>query len=170
METAKAKLTVLFDPPFWIGLFERERAGRYEACRVVFGGEPQDAQVYDLVLRRFHALRFSPAQPSVPRERREKHRSRNDSHAGPGTKAQRALSAQRELCRTQRQAESRQRRQAEQQVPQARRLPEERPERQVPWARKEQPAESECWAEAEYRPEWRGEVDYSYRKNNCAER
>ena len=23
-----------------------------------------------------------------------------------------------------------------------------------PWARKEQPAESECWAEAEYRPEW----------------
>ena len=26
METAKAKLTVLFDPPFWIGLFERERA------------------------------------------------------------------------------------------------------------------------------------------------
>ena len=36
--------------------------------------------------------------------------------------------------------------------------------------RKEQPAESECWAEAEYRPEWRGEVDYSYRKNNCAER
>ncbi len=107
-------LTVYFEDPFWVGVFEREEAGRYSACRVVFGGEPQDAQVYDLVLRRFHALRFSPAQPSLPRERREKHRSRNDSHAGPGTKAQRALSAQRELCRTQRQAESRQRRQAEQ--------------------------------------------------------
>lgn len=22
METAKAKLTVLFDPPFWVGIFE----------------------------------------------------------------------------------------------------------------------------------------------------
>ena len=37
METGKAKLTVLFDPPFWVGLFEREHGGRYEACRVVFG-------------------------------------------------------------------------------------------------------------------------------------
>ena len=52
METAKAKLTVLFDPPFWIGLFERERAGRYEACRVVFGAEPRDIEVYACILDR----------------------------------------------------------------------------------------------------------------------
>ena len=37
METGKAKLTVLFDPPFWVGLFEREHgaatrpAGWYSA-------------------------------------------------------------------------------------------------------------------------------------------
>ena len=48
--------------------------------------------------------------------------------------------------------------------PQERRRREGQREPPVPWARRERPAESECWAEAEYRPEWRGEVDYSYRK------
>ena len=64
-------LTVYFEDPFWVGVFEREEAGRYSACRVVFGGEPQDAQVYDLVLRRFHALRFSRAQRELCRTQRQ---------------------------------------------------------------------------------------------------
>ena len=45
METAKSKLTVLFDPPFWVGVFERESGGRYEACKLTFGAEPRDAEV-----------------------------------------------------------------------------------------------------------------------------
>lgn len=59
METARAKLTVLFDPPFWVGLFEREGAGGYEACRVVFGPEPRDAEVYAYVLDRYFFRRKS---------------------------------------------------------------------------------------------------------------
>ena len=61
METGKAKLTVLFDPPFWVGLFEREYGGRYEACRVVFGAEPRDIEVYACILDRYDRLAFSPA-------------------------------------------------------------------------------------------------------------
>ena len=64
METAKAKLTVLFDPPFWAGIFERESGGRYEACRVIFGAEPRDFEIYAFVLERYGNLAFSPALPA----------------------------------------------------------------------------------------------------------
>lgn len=71
METAKAKLTVLFDPPFWAGLFEREAGGRYEACKVIFGPEPSDQEVYQYLLDHYQHLEFSPALPSdSPAERR----------------------------------------------------------------------------------------------------
>ena len=63
METAKAKLTVLFDPPFWAGLFEREAGGRYEACKVIFGPEPSDQEVYQYLLDHYQHLEFSPALP-----------------------------------------------------------------------------------------------------------
>ncbi len=71
METAKAKLTVLFDPPFWAGLFEREAGGRYEACKVIFGPEPSDQEVYQYLLDHYQHLEFSPALPSDIILRRE---------------------------------------------------------------------------------------------------
>ena len=70
MDTAKARLTVLFDPPFWVGLFERESGGRYEACKHTFGAEPRDAEVYALVLEQYHRLAFSPALEAAPGEDR----------------------------------------------------------------------------------------------------
>ena len=106
-------LTVYFEDPFWVGIFEREEAGRYSACRVVFGAEPRDFQVYDLIISRFHGLRFGPALPDEGRERRRKHRSRNDPREGVGTKAQQALQAQREAARTERKILSREEREAE---------------------------------------------------------
>ena len=42
-------LTVLFEQPFWIGILERSGEGRYEACKVTFGAEPRDAEVYDFL-------------------------------------------------------------------------------------------------------------------------
>lgn len=57
METGFFKLTVLFDEPFWIGLFERERDGRYEACKVTFGAEPKDHEVYQFILDHYSRLR-----------------------------------------------------------------------------------------------------------------
>ena len=61
METGKTKLTVLFDPPFWTGVFERESGGRYAACRVVFGAEPRDCEIYGFILDRYCHLTFSPS-------------------------------------------------------------------------------------------------------------
>ena len=39
--------TVLFQPPFWVGIAERWEKEGYSAARVVFGAEPTDAQLYE---------------------------------------------------------------------------------------------------------------------------
>lgn len=120
METAKAKLTVLFDPPFWIGLFERERAGRYEACRVVFGAEPRDIEVYACILDRYDRLAFSPAlafNPETDRtvspKRAQREARRQTRPSGIGTKAQQALQLQWEENKAERRVLSREAREAE---------------------------------------------------------
>lgn len=61
MGTRMVRLTVLFEPPFWIGLCEREEDGQYAVCRIVFGAEPREQEVYAFVLANWHRLRFSPA-------------------------------------------------------------------------------------------------------------
>lgn len=120
METAKSKLTILFDPPFWVGVFERERAGLYEACRVVFGAEPRDFEVYAYILDRYDHLTFSPALGFGPAEDREVNPKRAQREArcqtqlsGIGTKAQQALQLQREQNKEERRALSREVREAE---------------------------------------------------------
>lgn len=121
MDTAKARLTVLFDPPFWVGLFERESGGRYEACKHTFGAEPRDAEVYALVLEQYHRLAFSPALEAAPGEdrsvspkRAQRLARRQTQPAGIGTKAQQALQLQREQAGRERRALSREERAAEQ--------------------------------------------------------
>ena len=42
MGTRMVRLTVLFEPPFWIGLCERGEDGQYAVCRIVFGAEPRE--------------------------------------------------------------------------------------------------------------------------------
>lgn len=51
------QLTIFFDPPFWVGVLEEERAGILYAARQVFGAEPGDQQVYDLILHGLSVLR-----------------------------------------------------------------------------------------------------------------
>lgn len=63
METTSLTLTVFFDDPFWVGVFERADGGRLSVCRVVFGAEPRDAEVLALVLRRAWAPRHSRHWP-----------------------------------------------------------------------------------------------------------
>ena len=73
-------LTIYFEDPFWVGVFERIEEGRLSVLRVTFGAEPKDYELWDFVLRRYNALRFSPAveapvkalsdNPKRPRARR----------------------------------------------------------------------------------------------------
>ena len=120
METARAKLTVLFDPPFWVGVFERESEGRYEACRVVFGAEPRDFEIYAYILDHYDRLDFSPAlqtENAAEREINPKRAQRlarqQTQSTGIGTRAQQALQLQREQNKTERRTLSREAREAE---------------------------------------------------------
>jgi len=120
METAK--LTVLFDPPFWVGLFERERGGRYEVCKVTFGAEPKDYDVYAFVLERYRTLNFSPAlaaerteERAVNPKRAQRLAREQTKQSGIGTRAQQALQLQREQSKAERRVLSREAREAEEQ-------------------------------------------------------
>lgn len=90
------KLTVYFEDPFWVGVFERTQNGTLSVCKITFGAEPKDYAVHAYVLRHFYELRFSPAlsarqhvQCSNPKRRpeagakaAERRRGRHKIHAG----------------------------------------------------------------------------------------
>ncbi len=61
MDKVSGKLTAFFEEPFWVGVFERVSDGELSACKVTFGAEPKDYEIYDFVLKNYYRLRFSPA-------------------------------------------------------------------------------------------------------------
>ena len=98
-----SRLTILFDDPFWIGLYEREDDTEYSVCRIVFGAEPRDQEVYAYLLEHWRTLRFSPPRPGTEHlpppkspKRRQREARRMTQAAGIGTKAQQALKLQQE--------------------------------------------------------------------------
>jgi hypothetical protein len=120
MGTSVSRLTVLFEEPFWIGLYERMDGGRYEVCKITFGAEPKDCEVYDFLLQNWNRLRFSPSiEAGAPEDRRvnpkrmQRQIHRELETTGIGTKAQRALKLQQAEGKLARQARSRAEREAE---------------------------------------------------------
>lgn len=98
MSICRSKLTVLFEDPFWIGLYEREYDGRYEVCKIIFGAEPKDYGVYNFLLANWHKLRFSPSLEAASLEERHINPKRMQRQIRKqmqetkiGTKAQQAL-------------------------------------------------------------------------------
>lgn len=48
--TARSSLTILFESPFWVGIYERMDGELYEVCKITFGDEPRDYEVLDYIL------------------------------------------------------------------------------------------------------------------------
>lgn len=120
MEKTVSRLTVFFEDPFWVGVYEREFSGRYEACKITFGSEPRDYEVYDFLLQNFDQLRFSPsleagaiAEKRINPKRMQRKINRQLQNDGVGTKAQQALKLQYEQGKLERKASSRADREAE---------------------------------------------------------
>ena len=61
MDKVSGRLTVFFEEPFWTGVFERISEGQLSVCKVTFGAEPKDYEIYDFILKNYCRLRFSPA-------------------------------------------------------------------------------------------------------------
>lgn len=102
MDKVSSKLTVYFDDPFWVGVFERVEDRKLSVAKVTFGAEPKDYEVYDLILKHYFSLQFSPAVTTVVKEtiRNPKKRQRDVAkqlrNTGIGTKSQQALKLQQE--------------------------------------------------------------------------
>ncbi len=121
MDKVSGKLTVFFEEPFWVGVFERVSEGRLSVCKVTFGAEPKDYEVYDFVLKNYYRLRFSPAVATDVKEagrnpkRVQREVQKQVQNIGIGTKSQQALKLQKEQLKTKRKIVSRERREAEKQ-------------------------------------------------------
>lgn len=120
MRKTTCRLTVYFEDPFWVGLYEREFDGRYEAGRIVFGAEPKDYEVYAFLLQNWRFLRFSPPVAAERREERtlspkrmQRAAARALERPAVGTKAQQALAAQREQGKQERRVRAREQKERE---------------------------------------------------------
>lgn len=101
MNIEKGKITVFFEDPFWVGVWERIEDDMLSAAKVTFGAEPKDYEVYDFLLHHYKDLRFSPKVKTIIKEqkRNPKRLQRDIKRAMKqtiGTKSQQALQLQRE--------------------------------------------------------------------------
>lgn len=103
----------MFENSFWIGLYERIDEGEYETCKITFGVEPKDYEVYDFLLINWHTLKFSPPVKTdkiVERKLNPKHMQREISsqleNKGIGTKAQQVIKRQHEQSKMDRKTHS----------------------------------------------------------------
>ena len=115
-----AQLSVFFEEPFWIGIYERMEGKKIEACKITFGAEPKDYEIYSLLNENWINLRFSPpiigtelAQRKINPKRMQREISHQMQNPGIGTKAQQALKALQEENKTERKIRSKQKKEEE---------------------------------------------------------
>ena len=119
MYKVTGKLTVFFEEPFWVGVFERPENGKLSVCKVTFGAEPKDYDVMDFVQKNYFSLQFSSAVKADARKehtnpkRAQREARRLTAQSGIGTKAQQALQLQREEMKTERKILTKAQREAE---------------------------------------------------------
>lgn len=110
----------MFENPFWIGLYERIDGDKYEVCKITFGAEPKDYEVYDFLLKNWHKLKFSPPvktdkveEHNINPKRMQREINSQLENKGIGTKAQQALKLQHEQTKIERKTKSREQKEAE---------------------------------------------------------
>ena len=121
MDAESGKLTVFFEGPFWVGVFERISGDKLSVCKVAFGAEPKDYEVWDFILKHYYELKFSPAietevkQTADNPKRRQRNAKKQLQISGVGTKSQKALQMQREEMKIKKKQISKEQRETEKQ-------------------------------------------------------
>lgn len=119
MDRSSVALKVLFEDPFWIGVFERTKENQMDVGKIIFGPEPRDFQIYEMVLNDYNQLKFSPVveaevriKPKNPKRiRREVKKQLTET--GIGTKSQQALKLLQEQNKAEKKVKSRQQKEFE---------------------------------------------------------
>lgn len=116
----KSSLTILFENPFWIGVYERTHDDKYEVSKILFGAEPKNYEVYDFLLKNWHTLKFSPPiqanhveERSINPKRMQREINKQLENNGIGTKAQQAFKLQQEQRKVKRIQKKREQKEAE---------------------------------------------------------
>ena len=121
MDRVSDRLTVFFEDPFWVGVFERIENRKLSAAKVTFGAEPKDYEVLEFINRNYYHLLFSPAVETVVKDnkknpkRAQRDAKKETSETGIGTKSQQALKLQQEQNKLERKVRSREQKEAESQ-------------------------------------------------------
>ena len=121
MDKVSGKLTVYFEAPFWIGVFERFENGKLSVCKVTFGAEPKDYEVQEFILEKFYVLRFSLGMSTVVKDsKKNPKRIQRDAkkqmlETGIGTKSQQALKLQQEQNKQEHKMKSREQKEEKEQ-------------------------------------------------------
>ena len=119
MDKVNGKLTVYFEEPFWIGVFERIEDGKLSVAKVTFGAEPKDYEVQEYIQKHYASLKFSPAVDAVVKDikrnpkRMQREARRQMQETGIGTKSQQALKLQQEQYKQKRKIRSKEKKEAE---------------------------------------------------------
>ena len=98
-----SSLTVLFEDPFWIGLFEVIDKQGLHVCKVTFGAEPTEKELMQFIDKNWNRLQFTQAVDVAPASEIRKNPKRQLREVkkqmqfqGIGTKSQQALKLQQE--------------------------------------------------------------------------
>ena len=119
MDKVSGKLTVFFEDPFWVGVFERIEDGRLSVSKVTFGAEPKDYEVQEYSQKYYSSLKFSPAVDTVVKDvkrspkRLQREAKKQMLEIGIGTKSQQALKLQQEQNKQERKVRSREKKEAD---------------------------------------------------------
>ena len=121
MDKANGKLTVYFEEPFWVGVFERIEDDKLSVAKVTFGAEPKDYEVQEYIRKYYSSLKFSPAVDTVVKDikrnpkRMQREAKKQMQETGIGTKSQQALKLQQEQNKQEHKERSRKKKEAEEQ-------------------------------------------------------
>ena len=102
MDKVNGKLTIFFEEPFWVGIFERIEDGKLSAAKVTFGAEPKNCEVQEYIQKCYFSLKFSPVVETVVKDikrnpkRMQREAKKQMLEIGIGTKSQQALKLQQE--------------------------------------------------------------------------
>ena len=119
MDKVSGKLTVYFEEPFWVGVFERIEDGKLSVAKVTFGAEPKDYEVQEYIQKYYFSLKFSPAVDTVVKDikrnpkRMQREAKKQMQETGIGTKSQQSLKLQQEQNKQERKVRSREKKEAD---------------------------------------------------------
>ena len=119
MDKASGKLTVYFEEPFWVGVFERIEDGKLSVAKITFGAEPKDYEVQEYIQKYYFSLKFSPTVDTVVKDikrnpkRMQREAKKQMQETGIGTKSQQALKLQQEQNKQERKVRSREKKEAD---------------------------------------------------------